>query len=181
MICRLIYIINLVDKTKLSGFFPPSPPTEPTVSCETTPWIVLSNSFQINSLPFVLPIIFDTKNSGIFALSIYWTRVLHEINVTWSSIAVVTSCMGVISCLLVYTLPKFVDTLWIFHEGNQTRHWGFSASKSWAFSCDLYVISIFKFKLRAQNTHPGLWFHRFSAVYRHPKLSKEVFQLFINF
>ena len=89
--------------------------------------------------------------------------------------------MGVISCLLVYTLLKFVDTLLIFHEGNQTRHWGFSATKSWAFSCDLLVISIFKIKLRAQNTHPRLWFHRFSAVYRHPKLRKEIFQLSIKF
>ena len=127
------------------------------------------------------PIILDAKNGGIFVLPIYWTRVLHQINVTWSSLTVVTSCMGVISCLLVYTLLKFVDTLLIFHEGNQTRHWGFSATKSCAFSRDPFVISIFKFKLRVQNIHPGLWFHRFSAVYRHPKLRREIFQLFIKF
>ena len=40
------------------------------------------------------PIILDAKNGGIFVLPIYWTRVLHQINVTWSSITVVTSCMG---------------------------------------------------------------------------------------
>ena len=49
------------------------------------------------------------------------------------------------TCLLVYTLLKFVNTLLIFHEGNQTWHWGFSATKSWAFSCNLFVISTFKF------------------------------------
>ena len=60
------------------------------------------------------PIILDAKNGGIFVLPIYWTRVLHQINVTWPSLTVVTSCVGVISCLLVYTLLKFVDTLLIF-------------------------------------------------------------------
>ena len=94
--------------------------------------------------------------------------------------------MGVISCLLVYTLLKFVDTLLIFtaliftKEIRPTLRF-FSATKSYAFSRDIFVISIFKFKLRVQNIHPELWFHRFSAVYRHPKLRKEIFQLFIKF
>ena len=177
----MTYTINLVDKTKLSLFPCPSHRRSTAVSCETNPLECLYQLTSNQQFAFALPMILDAKNSGIFAISIYWTRVLHEINVTWSSITVVTSCIGVISCLLVYTILKFVDTLLIFHEGNQTRHWGFSATKSWAFSCDLLVISIFKIKLRAQNIYPRLWFHRFSAVYRHPKLRKEISQLFIKF